>query len=874
MCRHNYSLSLSVDLSHAEKLQKILLEFEGAHQITKLWVNGQYVGEHATGGYTPFHFDISKWAYRDGRENTIVLSVDNRRNPDVAPDGDQYDYLKFSGLYRDVYLVIKNPVYIPFSWEKQFAGVFITTPSVSPNAATVRVRSTVHNTLLKEVNCRLLTRILDKEGFVVQKLVSTDVLKPGEERSFIQASGLTEEIHLWSLEDPYLYRVQSLVYVDGKLMDVLENPLGFRSIEFIQNRGFLLNGREVELVGVNRHQAYPYIGDAVPNALHRKDAMQFKAAGFNVVRLAHYPHDNAFVEACDELGILLMEEAPSWISMRRGKWFASLQQATRVMIRNHRNHPSILMWSGGINHRGPVPELHYICKEEDPSRPTASNGSPWTGPRHSGVCDLYTPMDYQLLPVTDRDLSFLCEHGSSADAYKNQVEVSRSRASNNRFGVALWTAHDYFSFKKDWGMVPRRPFSIFRVPNPVMYWYQSELTPSPMVYIADERASTDHIIHVFSNCDEVALYNNGQLVARQKPDRDPERIHCLHPSFQFQLTNKAGDLHAIGYQLGQPVVEYDLPKVGAAHHLKLEVETEEGELQADGSDIRLLRAYVLDEKGRHVIGDQSMITFSIDGPGEIVGDAKIGANPNQAYWGTATALIRSAEQAGQITVSANGEGLIGAEISFSSKEWNANQASRDISFAKDYPVYQLDLGMEGQLIEFGWEEWTEGKGEGSANVRLGGNIDVSITASKGALTWTDAFGLSGNLPYVAMDGVKGEAGSVLRFRLKGLPEGQFQMKTYHHLFEAFTRNKATPIQKPLDVYYQIRLTDKRGDHVAVPRIQPSDGRYMDNRYPASADYTIISDGKSEVVIEIEHPDQEVPVILNGFRLTQKTGPTP
>ena len=146
--------------------------------------------------------------------------------------------------------------------------------------------------------------------------------------------------------------------------------------------------------GKNRHQHYAYIGDAVPDSLHYKDMLQFKQMGLNVVRTAHYPQDNALLDACDELGILVYEEAPTWISIGNDAWFDNLEKAARRMVRNHRNHPSVIIWGGGINHRGYVPRLHYAVKEEDPTRWTGSNNAEWTGVQNSGVCDLFTNMDY------------------------------------------------------------------------------------------------------------------------------------------------------------------------------------------------------------------------------------------------------------------------------------------------------------------------------------------------------------------------------------------------------------------------------------------------------------------------------------------------
>ncbi|ANQ51561.1 glycoside hydrolase family 2 protein [Flammeovirga sp. MY04] len=851
----------------ATKEQKVFLEFEGAHQNTKLWVNGEFVGQDMVSGFTPFSFDVTDYVKKDGSANSIVLSVDNRPNPVIPPDGDRRDYILYSGLYRDVYLVVKNPVHITFDWEDKYAGVFITTPTISKSNATINIRSTVKNTQSTPSKTTVVQRVVDKEGYVVTKATETYQIAPKASHTFQQTTGITENLRRWSIDDPYLYKVQTLVYQDDQLMDVVENPLGIRQFDFIHGEGFLLNGENIELVGVNKHQQYPYVGDAVANSLHRKDAEQFKETGYNVVRLAHYPHDNAFIEACDELGILLIEEAPSWIHFVEGEWFDNLEEATRIMIRNHRNHPSILMWSGGLNHRGPVERLHYACKEEDPTRMTGSNGAPWTGPVHSGVCDIYTPMDYQNMPVTENDFSFLCEHGSSDDALKNQFEVSKSKASANRFGVALWTAHDYFSFQKDWGMQVRRPYSIFRVPNPVNFWYKSEMTDVPMVYIADERASKNNNIVVFSNCDEVELYNDGKLVARQKPDDDPNRAFCNSPSYTFRLVGEYGDLTAKGFIRGQQVADYTLNKYGKAYQLQLELEDQNADILASGGDMRMVRAYIVDKDGNKVVGDnETMVSFKIEGEGVLIGGKEIGANPNKSYWGTASIILNSTLNAGKFKITAKAKGLKSATLEGETFPYSTDMRKKEISDVNDFPIVKVDLGGKDQLLQFDWNRWDENK---SFTLKDYENAEVSVTAKNGDLKWNTAFGLLGNLPYLAMDGVTAKADDQIELTFNNLPKGKYELTTYHHSIKVLARVKGNAIlEKKLNTY-QISVKDNKGNRMPIPAIEPTSGVKLGNLYPAKATYYIYSDGQSAVKVIVQNYAQDVPVVLNGFEIKQR-----
>ncbi|CAN0604189.1 unnamed protein product, partial [Ectocarpus sp. 12 AP-2014] len=185
--------------------------------------------------------------------------------------------------------------------------------------ATIDIKSVVKNTSGKAENVTVITRVIDAEGLVVLKLIDDANVAQNSNYEFDQIGSLEDNVQLWDVENPYLYRVNIEVLVNGKSVDVVENNLGIRKFELNPDRGFMLNGKPIELMGFNRHQHFPYIGDAVPDALHYKDMLQFKEFGFNIMRTAHYPQDNAILDACDKLGILLYEEAPSWISMSTDK---------------------------------------------------------------------------------------------------------------------------------------------------------------------------------------------------------------------------------------------------------------------------------------------------------------------------------------------------------------------------------------------------------------------------------------------------------------------------------------------------------------------------------------------------------------------------
>ncbi len=874
-----YQRKINIDPQRGEK---IFLEFEGVHQVSNLWINGKHIGEHSIGGYTPFSFEITNWIERG--ENTILVSADNRVNEDVPPDGDQYDYIKFGGLYRDVYLVKTDDVHITFPWESLSSGIHITQPSVNKEDASINIKTNVLNDGKLAADCKVVSRIIDRDGVVVLKLEKESTILPHQSKTFSQTGGINKHLHLWSPSSPYLYRVNVQVFKNGKLVDMMEEPLGLRWFEFRTNEGFFLNGENIELVGANRHQAYPFIGDAVPNNLHRKDALQFKEAGFNVVRLAHYPHDNSFIEACDELGILVYEEPPSWIGIGDEKWFDNLELAMRRMIRNHRNHPSILMWGASLNHRGPVERLHYASKEEDPYRPTASNGAPWTGPRNSGVCDLYTPMDYQAVPVSDRELSFLCEHGSSADASRNQFELSRSRASKNRFGVAVWTAHDYHSFKPNRKMYDRRVWSWYRVPNQPFYWYQSELLNRPIIHVGDERISKDGRVVIFSNCQEVILKHNGMKISSQYPDVKSETRHVLHPSFTFDFDWISGEIEAIGMNDGKEIIRQTLKKNSSPYQLSLKVEMDNEPFFADGSTIKMVRAYVQDKEGDLVRMDSSLISFEVEGNGELIGNDLRDANPNRAYYGVATGMLRSHLTPGTIKVTARSTNLKPATIEINT----IIQENRDQMIAKARPIFDsqiemIDVGGEGQFVQFAWQAWTSGSnkqinsGDGNGNVKVmdreqtetpSTSDTYKLSALKGKivlvdtghLEWTQNWGQSSNLAYATMDGIKTSGDQVISFRIEDLNPGIYTIKTWHHIAEEKRKIKGK---------YNIKVTsddfEKRNRYLLAPTI----GRYMEQINPASHEFELEVKDAGEIEIEISSTHPQLPIYLNGISISRR-----
>ncbi|PKQ65010.1 glycosyl hydrolase [Labilibaculum filiforme] len=846
-----------------QKDEKAFIEFEGVHSATDLYVNGKFVGRFEVNGYVPHHFDITDFV-NSGKENTIAILADHSFNPTISPDPYETDYLKWGGIYRDVYLVKTNKLHVNYNWEAFDAGVHITTPGVKKNNGTVSVKTTVVNEYDKQVDCRIETMLLDADGYLVKKLNSNSKLKAGQSKTFRQTSEIVDNYRLWSTDDPYLYRVVSVIYMDNKAVDFVENKFGFRSVELVDGEGLLLNGKPFFMTGVNRHQSYPHIGDAVPNSMHYEAALRYKQAGINAIRLSHYPQDNSFIEACDELGILLYEEPSTWIRWKEGEWMDKLEQSLRIMVRNHRNHPSIIIWGAGINHRGPVPQLNNAAKEEDPFRLTASASAPWNGIKNAGVTDIYATMDYRRTDFPEGDFCMVMEHGYSHNGLAQQHHISRYKKRKNNIGALLWVGADYnrlqpkpetYDFITEYGLQ-----TAYRIPRPAYYWYKSELTATPYIHIADESVYKNRKIHIYSNATEVALYADDKLVAIQKADNDPLRLWNAHPSFTFNYNWKNEKLTAKALSFGKVIATHSRTKITEAYALKLAVDNPNRLLKAGGSDLKMIRAYVVDKNGETLVDADLKIHFETKGAGSILYKQKHFVQNMQTYHGVATVYLKGTKEAGEIKINAISGKLKSETLTLKTEAYQADELLASAKPIFDYPTYKTDIQTEDQLEQFGWN--IVNGGDSTKCEFKAGNCTFVIKAESD-LNWRKGtYTILGDLAFMACDGVFVEKGQ-LTLTINNLPKGEYQLKSYHHSFQ--------DVQKLFPYTMKVELNDGNGVFEYVSddaSVQIMDGKDIGERSPISVTNYIKSDGISPVVIKFETNKKDAQTWLNGLEFKQ------
>lgn len=348
-------------ISSDEKDKQFHLRFEGVNHTAIVFVNGQQVGEHK-GGYTSFTFDITPYCHL-GQSNVVAVKAENTLN-DVPPISG--DFTIFGGMYRDVWLISTAKVHVDMS-DTGSDGIFVATDNVSEKSASYSIKGKIENSTSSKVTVRVTHTVRDSHNAIVKVLDEKLSIKGNETKDFLQTSTVNNPM-LWSPETPNLYTVESVVsdHKSGQVIDIVNSSFGFRWFSIDEQKGFILNGKPYKLNGVCRHQDQMPIGNALSDEVHRRDMKLIKDMGANFVRVSHYPQDNAILEQCDRLGLLVWEEIPIIDIVPESTAFAdNCETALREMIRQHYNHPSIVMW-GYMNEILLVTQRKYNAEEQKP----------------------------------------------------------------------------------------------------------------------------------------------------------------------------------------------------------------------------------------------------------------------------------------------------------------------------------------------------------------------------------------------------------------------------------------------------------------------------------------------------------------------------
>ncbi|MGC2284380.1 MAG: glycoside hydrolase family 2 TIM barrel-domain containing protein [Candidatus Acidiferrum sp.] len=360
-------------LPEALKDKLFTVEFGGVYQLSEVWINGHYLGKRPY-GFVPFYYDLTPHLLF-GHENVIAVRVDNSHQTNCR-------WYSGSGIYRHTWLLSTDKVHVAH-W-----GTFVTTPKISKDAATVQMKTLVRNDGERAVSCILSTSVLDDGGSPIQSLTPAQEIAPNAEYEFVQEVRV-DAPHLWSTADPHLYAVHSAVRAEDQLVDEYETPFGIREAVFDADQGFLLNGERVKLNGVCLHQEAGCVGSAVPAGIWERRLQILREMGCNAIRTSHNPYADEFLDLCDRMGFLVMNEAfdewkvpkgqigPNGYSNYFDEWY---RQDVQNFVRRDRNRPSVVLWSAGNevgDQEAPqgvetLGELLHVFHTEDPTRPVTT----------------------------------------------------------------------------------------------------------------------------------------------------------------------------------------------------------------------------------------------------------------------------------------------------------------------------------------------------------------------------------------------------------------------------------------------------------------------------------------------------------------------
>ena len=682
-----------IDGNSIDDQRPVWLRFEAAMNVAEVWLNGEKLTTHV-GGYLPFTAELTGKLTRD--QNELLVRLDNRDNPITGPKPlATLDFNTYGGLYRDVYLVTKDDLYItdPIAADKTASGgIFVTYPKVSPTEAHIAIQTHVRNAGNAGKTFQIKQVLLDGKKIVTQtESKNLTVPANNDQESRLQLT-LTNP-NLWSPKQPHLYTLVTQVFDGQEMVDEQHTRIGIREFRFTDDGSLLINGEKTFLRGVNRHQEYPYVGYATSAAADYRDAVKIKSAGFDYVRLSHYPHSRAFMAAADELGLVLIDAVLGWQYFSEDPAFqAQIQQTCRDLIRRDRNHPSVLAWECSLNESWMsepfIDSLQKIVHEEYPGNTTYSAGWQEYGydiylqARQHRLEHYKTPTKPYVVSEYGDWEYYAMNAGLNQDAWGDLLQADRSsrqllgdgekrllqqatniqEAHNDNlttpaFADGYWVMFDYNRGYAD-DLEASGIMSIHRRPKYSYYFFQSQRDPQyisdhyesgPMVHIASRwQANSPLDLRIFSNAEEVELVLNGKSLGKQTSDKNANTNHLKHPPFTFSLKKfEAGELTAKAFIGGKLVAEHKVVTPGKTTQITLDLDTSGKAPQAGVKDLVFVYAQLLDEKGNPTYDNDVEVTFSTQGDIKLISPDKI-----KTEAGVASALIEIGDDLEGASVSA------------------------------------------------------------------------------------------------------------------------------------------------------------------------------------------------------------------------------
>lgn len=690
--------------------QKWFFHFEGVMQEARVSVNDSLITTHK-GGYLPFTVDATNYL-QENAENKIkveVINVDDSTIPPGKPLED-LDFNLYGGIYRNVHLIKTGPVYITdavHADEVNGGGILVHFDSINDQKASGFVKTHLKNESQEDKEISLKIIFSSENGENHEFETSREIVFANSDISITENISV-DNPKLWSTSDPNLYVVQVEVISKGEVLDSKNIRTGIRNIK-LTGEAFYLNGEEMLINGTNRHQEYPYIGYALSDEAQYRDAYKIKEAGFDFVRLSHYPQATAFIEACDELGLLVMDAIPGWQYYEESEFVENAIQDIKDMARRDRNYPSVVFWENSLNESGMTDEFMIRANEvlkaelpyDDiytagwidhpsydlfiPARQHAKPPKYWNHYNNPGrpiFIAEYGDWEYYAQNAgfnqkafsdlkeeerSSRQLRSAGEAGLLQQALNYQEAFNSNLKGAQTIGHANWLMFDYNRGYSD-DLEASGISDIFRIPKFAFYFYKSQKAPDvdefvePMVFIANfwTPESTKNI-RIFSNTEEVTLYLNGEQVEKKKPERNEISEELPFPPFTFGLKKfEPGELKAVGFIDGEEVAEHIVRTPQEATKIEIAVDRSGKDLATKTPDVVFIYAKILDENGTVLPDATNPVQFSMEGNPENV--EIIGGELIEAEAGIATILLRTEYFSEPLVIKATSEGLDGDEI--------------------------------------------------------------------------------------------------------------------------------------------------------------------------------------------------------------------
>jgi beta-galactosidase len=676
-----YRKHFSVNKSKSNK--RFELQFDGIYRNAEIWLNGFYVGTNFS-GYVGNSYDVSDYINFEG-DNVLVIRV----------DATQYEgwFYEGAGIYRHVWLNITDKNFIPVD------GVFIYSEVKGKNAE-VTIETTIQNNNLKNSNSFVYSYITDRNGKILVKTKEQKVNLGIFKNQTIKQHLQLKNPELWSLENPYLYKVVSVLKSENQIIHQTKTRFGIKTIHFDAKEGFFLNGKQLKIQGTNNHQDHAGIGSALPDYLQYYRIKLLKEMGSNAYRASHNAPTPELLEACDSLGMLVVDEqrllnsSPEYIDQ------------FKRLIKRDRNHPSVFLWSIG-NEEQNIQGNEYgkkiaqtllaIQEDLDPTRTStyaADMANDFKGIneiipirgfnyREYAVADYHKDHPNQPLlgtemgsTVTTRGIyekdeirAYVPDQDITHPWWASKAETWWKLAAENKYwlGGFVWTGFDYRGEPTPykWPNISSH-FGILDVcgfPKNIYYYYKSWWTNEDILHISPHWNWPDKIgkqidVWVNSNADEVELFLNRKSLGQKTMERNSH--------LQWNVIYEPGTLEAIAYKKGKKITS----KIETTEQAsQVVIATDKTNLRADGKDVTVINISISDEKGREVPTANNMITFTVSDNAKIIGvgngdpsshepdKCKTNSWQRSAFNGKCQVIIQASKNSGEVKFEAKSDGL-------------------------------------------------------------------------------------------------------------------------------------------------------------------------------------------------------------------------